>query len=332
VHLLQGGPRRLLPAACGHLGGRGPSHRAGRGGAPRAAVRARFAEARRRLGEAGLLRDLQDTGKVTDTGYGALNAAYFAQGIACPFLEEESCSIYEERPITCREYLVTSPAENCSRPTPENIRRAKMLIPVFNAVARWQVPSLEHFLERWVPLILAPEWAEDHPDDSPPRPGLDLLRGLPGHLTGGGVVYQSMLELMRLLRAHGFKIYIVTGGGQDFVRALAEPIYGVPPEQVIGSAGKARYEYGPDGKPVLIKLPSVLLVDNGGGKPEGINLVLGRRPHAGFGNSDGDRLMLEWTQAGPGRRLMMLVHHDDAGREYAYGVASAVGTWGSPRG
>ncbi len=184
MHILQGGPRRLLPAACGHLGGRGPSHRAGRGGAPRAAVRARFAEARRRLGEAGLLRDLQDTGKVTDTGYGALNAAYFAQGIACPFLEEESCSIYEERPITCREYLVTSPAENCSQPTPENIRRVKVLMPVFNAVARWQAPPSGHFLERWVPLILAPEWPEDHPDNAPPRPGLDLLRELLDHLAG----------------------------------------------------------------------------------------------------------------------------------------------------
>lgn len=152
----------------------------------RSAVRVRFAEARRRLDEAGLLHDLRDTGTVTDPGYGALTVAYFAQQIACPFLEEESCSIYEERPITCREYLVTSPAENCSRPTPENIRRVKILMPVFSAVARWQVPPSEHFLERWVPLILAPEWAEDHPDDSPRVPGLDLLRELLDHLTGTG--------------------------------------------------------------------------------------------------------------------------------------------------
>ncbi|APW61892.1 YkgJ family cysteine cluster protein [Paludisphaera borealis] len=152
----------------------------------RSAIRARFAEARRRLDEAGLLHDLQDTETVTDAGYGALTTAYFAERIACPFLEEESCSIYEERPITCREYLVASPAENCSRPTPENIRRVKILMPVFNAVARWQVPPSEHFLERWVPLILAPEWAEDHPDDAPPRPGLDLLRALLDNLAGSG--------------------------------------------------------------------------------------------------------------------------------------------------
>lgn len=152
----------------------------------RSTVRARFAEARRRLDGAGLLRELQDPDAVTDSGYGALTTAHFAQGIACPFLEEESCSIYEERPITCREYLVTSPAENCSRPTPENTRRVQILMPVFNAVARWQVAPSEHFLERWVPLILAPDWAEDHPDDSPARPGVDLLRELPGHLTGEG--------------------------------------------------------------------------------------------------------------------------------------------------
>jgi Fe-S-cluster containining protein len=149
----------------------------------RAVVEARFAEARRRLGESGLLQDLQDTEKVSDSGYGTLASAYFHQGIACPFLEEESCSIYEERPITCREYLVTSPAENCASPTSENIRRVKMLRPVFNAVARWQVGPSEHFLERWVPLILAPEWAADHPDDAPQRPGLDLLRELLNHMT-----------------------------------------------------------------------------------------------------------------------------------------------------
>lgn len=152
----------------------------------RAVVEGRFAEARRRLDESGLLHDLQDTKKVTDSGYGALTSAYFEQGIACPFLEEESCSIYEERPITCREYLVTSPAENCARPTAENIRRVKILRPVFNAVARWQVSPSEHFLERWVPLILAPEWAADHPDDAPPRPGLDLLRELLDHMKDGG--------------------------------------------------------------------------------------------------------------------------------------------------
>ena len=141
------------------------------------------------------------------------------------------------------------------------------------------------------------------------------------------LVYQPMLEAIGYLRANGFKTYIVSGGGQEFIRAYAEAVYGVPPEQVIGSAGTAKFEYGKDGKPMLVKLPAVLLVDDKGGKPESINLVIGRRPYAAFGNSDGDRQMLEWTQAGDGARLMMLVHHDDAEREYAYGSQSHVGTF-----
>jgi phosphoglycolate phosphatase-like HAD superfamily hydrolase len=138
------------------------------------------------------------------------------------------------------------------------------------------------------------------------------------------LVYQPMLEVMTHLRANGFKTYIVTGGGQEFVRVYAEAVYGVPPEQVIGTAGQVRYELR-DGKAVLVKLPRVLLLDDKGGKPEGINLVIGRRPVAAFGNSDGDREMLEYT-AGAGR-LRVLVHHDDAAREFAYGAASKIGTF-----
>lgn len=141
------------------------------------------------------------------------------------------------------------------------------------------------------------------------------------------LVYRPMLEVMRLLRSRGFKTYIVTGGGQEFVRVFAERVYGVPPEQVIGSACKMTYAIGRDGAPALLRRPEVLLLDDGGGKPEGINLVIGRRPLAAFGNSVGDRQMLEWTGAGPGPRLMMLVHHDDAAREYAYGADSKVGTF-----
>jgi phosphoglycolate phosphatase-like HAD superfamily hydrolase len=141
------------------------------------------------------------------------------------------------------------------------------------------------------------------------------------------LAYQPMLELLRYLRAAGFKTYIVTGGGQDFVRAFALPVYGVPPEQVIGSAGRTKYEYTPDGRPVLVKLPEVLLVDDKQGKPEGIHLVIGHKPHAAFGNSTGDREMLEWTQSGRRPRLMMLVHHDDGQREYAYGPDSKIGTF-----
>jgi len=140
-------------------------------------------------------------------------------------------------------------------------------------------------------------------------------------------VYQPMLELMQYLRANGFKTYIVTGGGQEFVRAFAEKVYGVPPEQVVGSMGKVKFEYNKEGAPELIKLPEVLLIDDKTGKPEGINMVIGRRPYGAFGNSTGDQQMLEYTGAGNGARLMMLVHHDDAEREYAYGAESKIGTF-----
>jgi phosphoglycolate phosphatase-like HAD superfamily hydrolase len=140
-------------------------------------------------------------------------------------------------------------------------------------------------------------------------------------------VYQPMIELMQHLRANGFKTYIVTGGGQEFVRAFAGPTYGVFPEHVVGSMGKVKYQYDKGGKPELIKLPEVLLIDDKTGKPEGINMVIGRRPQAAFGNSTGDQQMLEYTGAGDGARLMMLVHHDDAEREYAYGAESKIGTF-----
>ncbi len=141
------------------------------------------------------------------------------------------------------------------------------------------------------------------------------------------LVYQPMLELLAYLRENGYKTYIVTGGGQDFVRAFAPRVYGVPPEQVVGSAAKTKFTYGPGGKGELLKTPDLLYVDDETGKPEGIHLVIGRRPRAAFGNSDGDKQMLQWTQAGGGPRLMLLVHHDDAQREYAYGADSKVGTF-----
>jgi phosphoglycolate phosphatase-like HAD superfamily hydrolase len=141
------------------------------------------------------------------------------------------------------------------------------------------------------------------------------------------LVYQPMLEVMDLFRAHGYKNYIVTGGGQEFVRTFAEKIYGVPPECVIGTAGETKYTYAPDGKSELVKQPKMLLIDDRDGKPKAINLIVGRRPYAAFGNSTGDKEMLEWTQSGEGKRLMMLVHHDDAEREYSYGPESKVGTF-----
>jgi phosphoserine phosphatase len=137
------------------------------------------------------------------------------------------------------------------------------------------------------------------------------------------LVYQPMLEVMSYLRANGFRTYIVTGGGQDFVRAYAQVVYGVPPEQVIGSSIATRYEIS-DGKPILIRLPKLFFDDDHAGKAIGIDLFIGKRPCAAFGNSTGDREMLEWTGAGDRARLQMLVHHDDAQREYAYGPAGGL--------
>jgi phosphoglycolate phosphatase-like HAD superfamily hydrolase len=146
------------------------------------------------------------------------------------------------------------------------------------------------------------------------------------------LIYQPMLEVLRYLRDNAYKTYIVTGGGQDFVRVYADKVYDIPPEQVVGTAGGTKYGYAKDGKPFLTKEPKLILNDNNAGKPEGIHLMIGRRPYAAFGNSTGDRQMLEWTGAGTGTRLKMLVLHDDDAREYAYGPAqglpdSKVGTF-----
>jgi hypothetical protein len=165
-------------------------------------------------------------------------------------------------------------------------------------------------VEKWIATAKDPRWK---------RPFTELT-------------YQPMQEVLNYLRANGFKTYIVTGGGQDFVRVYSERVYGIPPEQVVGTAGSTKYSYATDGKPILTKEPKLLLNDNDAGKPEGIHLMIGRRPHAAFGNSTGDQQMLEYTGAGEGARLKMLVLHDDAEREYAYGPAeglpdSKVGTF-----
>jgi phosphoglycolate phosphatase-like HAD superfamily hydrolase len=186
------------------------------------------------------------------------------------------------------------------------------------AIAKLSLPDLEKILvatltgmsvdefnaeaKKWIATAKDPRWK---------RPYTELI-------------YQPMLEVMDYLRANGFKTYIVTGGGQDFVREYSQRVYGVPPEQVVGTAGGTKFGYGKDGKPFLTKEPKLLLNDDKPGKPEGIHLMIGRRPYAAFGNSDGDRQMLEYTGAGEGARLMMLVIHDDAKREYAYGPAQGL--------
>jgi phosphoglycolate phosphatase-like HAD superfamily hydrolase len=138
------------------------------------------------------------------------------------------------------------------------------------------------------------------------------------------LVYLPMIETLNYMRANGYKTYIVTGGGQDFVRQYSDKVYSIPPEQVVGTAGGTTYGYDKNGRPFLTKDPKLLLNDNNAGKPEGIHLMIGRRPYAAFGNSTGDRQMCEYTKAGDGERLAMLVLHDDADREYAYGPAEGL--------
>jgi phosphoglycolate phosphatase-like HAD superfamily hydrolase len=139
------------------------------------------------------------------------------------------------------------------------------------------------------------------------------------------LVYQPMLELLAYLRGNGFKTFIVSGGGIEFMRPWVERVYGIPPEQVVGSSGVTKFQMGPDGKPVLMKEPKVEFIDDGFGKPVGINRFIGRRPIFAFGNSDGDHQMLQWTAAGSGARFMGIVHHTDAEREWAYDRQSHVG-------
>jgi hypothetical protein len=138
------------------------------------------------------------------------------------------------------------------------------------------------------------------------------------------MVYQPMLELLAHLRASGYKTFIVSGGGIEFMRPWAERVYGIPPEQVIGSSIRTRFEMR-DGKPVLVRLPEMNFVDDGPGKPVGIQMHIGRRPVAAFGNSDGDLAMLQWTTAGAGPRFALYLHHTDAEREWAYDRTSHVG-------
>ena len=204
-----------------------------------------------------------------------------------------------------RNSRTSSPSRPCCRGNREAM--AKLTMPDLDQDSRRDAHrhdggEFNAEVKNWLPTAKHPRWN---------RPYTELT-------------YLPMQEVLKYLRANGYKTYIVTGGGQDFVRVYAEQVYGIPPEQVVGTAGGTKYGYGKDGKPFLTKEPKLLLNDNNAGKPEGIHLMIGRRPYAAFGNSTGDRQMLEYTKAGDGARLAMLVLHDDATREYAYGPAQGL--------
>ncbi len=170
------------------------------------------------------------------------------------------------------------------------------------ALTGMPVDTFSASVKQWLATARDPRWK---------RPYTDLT-------------FQPMQEVLTYLRANGYKTFIVTGGGQDFVRTYAEKTYGVPPEQVVGTVGGTSLSYGKDGKPFLTKEPKLVLNDDKAGKVEGIHMMIGRRPQIAFGNTAGDQQMLEYTTAGGGARLGLLVLHDDAVREYAYGPAKGL--------
>lgn len=175
---------------------------------------------------------------------------------------------------------------------------------LFTTHSGMSVTEFENTVKNWLHTAKNPRWQ---------RPYTEL-------------VYLPMLEVLTYLRANGFKTYIVTGGGQDFVRVYAQEVYGIPPEQVIGSAVKTNFITA-TATPELVKSKTLLLNNNYAGKPENIYLFIGKKSRAAFGNSTGDQQMLEYTQTSPGAHLMLLIHHDDAEREYSYGANSKVGTF-----
>jgi phosphoglycolate phosphatase-like HAD superfamily hydrolase len=226
--------------------------------------------------------------------------------------------------IYCLEQV---PAVVAKKPELKNVEPFKTVLSGNRAaIAKLTMPDLEKILGATLSGMTVEEfnaqvkqWLSTAKDSRWHRPYTDL-------------VYQPMREVMLYLRANGYKTYIVTGGGQDFVREYADEVYGVPPEQVVGTAGETAYGYAKDGAPILTKAPKPFFINDGPGKPVGIHLMIGRRPYAAFGNSGGDRQMVEYTQTGDGARLAMLVLHDDAKREYAYGPAqklpdSKIGTF-----
>jgi phosphoglycolate phosphatase-like HAD superfamily hydrolase len=211
------------------------------------------------------------------------------------------------------------PAVVRAKPELANVEPFKtVLTGNFEVIAKLSMPDLEKILSATLTGMSVDEFEKQATS------WLDTARDPRWKKRPTELIYQPMVEVLAYMRANGYKTYIVTGGGQDFVRSYAEKTYGIPPEQVVGTAGGTTYGYDKSGKPFLTKDPRLILNDNNAGKPEGIHLMIGRQPYAAFGNSTGDRQMLEYTKAGHGERLSMLLLHDDAEREYAYGPAQGL--------
>ncbi|PZV19128.1 MAG: HAD family hydrolase [Pseudanabaena sp.] len=237
---------------------------------------------------------------------------------------DQDGTLWVEHPIYTQVMYILESVPVLVRAKPElaNVAPYSTVLDILKgdraAVAKLTMPDLEKLagatltgmsvdefnteVKKWLAMAKHPRWK---------RPYTELT-------------YLPMQELLKYLRANGYKTYIATGGGQDFVRVYSERVYGIPPEQVVGTVGGTKFGYDKGGKPFLTKEPKLLLNDNNAGKPEAIHLMIGRRPYAAFGNSTGDRQMLEYTKAGEGARLSMLVLHDDAKREYAYGTAAGL--------
>jgi len=222
----------------------------------------------------------------------------YTQVIYClervPALVKEKPELKDEEPF---KTVLTGNKEAIAKLPMKDLE--KLLIATLTGMS---VDDFQEQVKQWLAAARDPRWK---------RPFTELA-------------YQPMLEVLRFLRDRGYKTYIVTGGGQDFVRVFADQVYGIPTEQVVGTMGGTKFGYDGNGKPFLTKEPKLLLNDNDAGKPEGIHLMIGMQPYAAFGNSTGDQQMLEYTKAGEGRRLSMLVMHDDATREYAYGPANGL--------
>jgi len=231
---------------------------------------------------------------------------------------DQDGTLWVEHPIYAQEVFVLDrvPVVVAQKPALKTVEPFKTVLSGDRAaIAKLPISDLEKLLVATLTGMTVDEFSDEA------QRWLSTARDPRWHGPYTDLTYAPMLEVLRYLRASGYKTYIVTGGGQDFVRVYSERVYGIPPEQVVGSAGGVTYGYDMSGRPILTKEPKLLLNDDNAGKPEGIHLMIGRRPYAAFGNSIGDRQMLEYTQAGGGARLEMLVMHDDATREYAYGPA-----------